>query len=574
MQSSGKTLNNAMRSMHFSKAFLIVLAHGFSSASTHSGGKLSRFPDLPKVHSKYKHRVIQEAQNAFIDYLHTTRSLPFTFAEHIARNSIFSLCNLIKKIDSFYVSTFSRSFSKLLRYQPINEFEFFFESIGIDHEDVPRFLPEKFLFSEDVSVLNVSFALSGFGFPWNTLGRLYKEKVSIFSQDSAQVIARLRGFKEYGFCNLSVVGICLAFPHLLSLEGHSGCDDIDSLFDDLKRVYVELNMGSFVEGNVDGWYEVCCKVKVFYDLGCEKGKVGEWICRKKELFLNCPNDLLLRKVDYFCEFGVRKDYVGWFLLKNPKVLSLDLETPVISVLRLLEHFGLNTKKLQEVSQNYNHVLGRNKMANLPQVMRALDLHEWFFNKIMYTNSRLLVTYSIGFPDQDIDEEFNKALKEIESSRLHAHTASKLDFLKGIGFGENASTIKVLNHSHGTSSELQERFDCLLGAGISYSKLCLMINISPKILSQSPEILEKKVNFLCQEIDSSLEILDSFPRYFNFHLENRIKRRHNFFLWLRENGLCAKNYSISSMVATSERNFIARLSGDISENRVNDDTRTP
>ncbi|PON68269.1 Mitochodrial transcription termination factor [Trema orientale] len=545
--------------MPFPRAFSVVLSHGFSSASTHSR-KLSGFPNLPKVPSKYKSRVVQEAQKALTDYLHTTRSLPYTFAEHIAKNSIFSLCNLIRKIDSFYASTFSRSFSKLLRYQPINEFEFFFESIGIDHHEVSGLMPpNKFFLSEYGSVLSVSFALSGFGFPWNTLGKLYKEEVSIFGQCSSALMARLCGFKEYGFGNLSVVGICLAFPHLLSSEVELD-GDIDALFNDLKRVSVELDLGSFVEGNVDGWYEVCSKVRVFYDLGCEKGKVGELICRRKEVFLECPKDVLVQKVEYFCKFCVRKDYVGWFLLKSPKVLSIDVETPVISVLGLLKHFGLNTKKLEAVSQMYHHALGRNKMANLPHVMRALDLHEWFFKKIVSSNGRLLATYSINCPDEDIDEEFLDGLKKIESSRLPAHTMSKLDFLKGIGFGENALTIKVLNDLHGSSSELQERFDCLLCAGIGYSKLCLMIRIAPKIISQSPEILEQKVNFLRREIGSSLESLDSFPRFLSFHLENRIKRRHRFFVWLRENGLIAKNFSIASMIATSEKNFVARLSG--------------
>lgn len=200
------------------------------------------------------------------------------------------------------------------------------------------------------------------------------------------------------------------------------------------------------------------------------------------------------------------------------------------------------------------------MANLPHVMRALDLHEWFFKKIMSSNGRLLVTYSINCPNEDIDGDFIDALKKIESSRIQIHTMSKLDFLKGIGFGENALTIKVLTHLHGTSSDLQERFDCLLKAGIEYSKLCLMIRMAPKILSQRPELLQEKVNFLCQEIGSSLEYLDSFPRFLSYHLENRIKRRYRFFVWLRGNGLCAKNVSIASMIATSEKNFVARLSG--------------
>lgn len=61
--------------------------------------------------------------------------------------------------------------------------------------------------------------------------------------------------------------VCLAFPYLLSKEGELG-GDFDALFDDLKRVLVEDDMDNCVEGNVDAWYEVCCKVRVFYELDC------------------------------------------------------------------------------------------------------------------------------------------------------------------------------------------------------------------------------------------------------------------------------------------------------------------
>ncbi|KAM6555135.1 hypothetical protein CsatB_015897 [Cannabis sativa] len=545
--------------MTIPQSLFIVLRHFSTSTSTIPKG-LSRYPNLPQIHSKYKPKVVEEAQKALVEYLHATRSLPFTYAEHIGRNSIVSLANLIRKID-FSAPTFSRSFRKLLRYQPINEFEFFFESIGIDHSEVNGFLPlNKFFFSEDGSVLNVAFALSGFGFPWNKLGKLYRDEVLIFSRSCYEIKDRLNGFKELGFGNLSVVGICLAFPYLLRLESDELGGEIEALFCDLKRVFVEFNMGISVEGNVDAWFEVCCKVKVFYDLGCEKGKVGELMCRKKGLFLDCPKEVLVQKVKYFCKLGVGTDCVGLFLLQSPEMLSLDFETPAISVLGLLKHFGLSSEELQGVSEKYHHVLGRNKMANLPRVMRALDLHEWFFDRIKSSNGRLLASYTIASPDEDVDTEFVSALKKMESSRTPIHTMCKLEFLKGIGFGENALTMKVLKNLHGTSNELQKRFDCLLGKGIEYSKLCFHIRIAPKILGQSPEMLEQKVDFLCQDMGSSLQYLDKFPAFLCFDLENRIKRRYGFYVWLDENGLCTRNYSIASLIATSEKQFLARLFG--------------
>lgn len=138
--------------------------------------------------------------------------------------------------------------------------------------------------------------------------------------------------------------------------------------------------------------------------------------------------------------------------------------------------------------------------------------------------------------------------------------NKLKFLHGIGYGENILTMKVLSSLHGTDQELQERFDCLLRMGIEFSRLCLMIRTAPKILNQKSEILEQKVNFLCWEIGSSLQYLDIFPAFLCFDLEKRMKPRYRFHMWLKKKGLCSRDYSIASIMATSEKNFVARIFG--------------
>ncbi|KAK6285413.1 hypothetical protein POUND7_011592 [Theobroma cacao] len=538
--------------MHlFSKFLYSHLSRHFST--------LPKLPSLTKIPSKYRPQAIQDAQQALTDYLHGTRYVPFVYAEHIAKNSVFSLSGLISDID-FSPTSFTRNVLKFLRYHPINEFEFFFESIGIDYKEVSGFLPaKKFFFSEDERVLDAACALSGFGFPWNKLGKLYKEEVSIFRISSRELKANLFRIKECGFSNISVIGVCLAFPYVLRGDGELD-GEVGGLLDDLKKVFVEFDLGSCVEANVDAWYEICRKMRVFYDLGFEKGKTGELMGRSKNLFLLYPEQVMVQKVEYFCRFSVRKEDVGLLILQRPEILDFDLETPVISVMGLLKHFGLSTEERNAIAQEYPYVLGRNKMGNLPHMMRALRLHEWFFNRIRDGNHKLLANYAISHPGEDLDDDFRDCLERIQFSRTPIHTMSKLSFLHGIGFGENSLTVKVLAHVHGTSCELQERFDCLLGTGIEFSKLCKMIQMTPKVLNQSPETLEQKVNFLSHEMGVSLDYLNIFPAFLCFNLEYRIKPRYRFHKWLTEKGLCTKNYSIASMVATSEKSFVARLYG--------------
>ncbi|XWS45840.1 hypothetical protein CRYUN_Cryun14cG0014000 [Craigia yunnanensis] len=456
----------------------------YSQLSRHFS-TLPKLPNLNKIPSKYRPQAIRDAQQALTDYLHSTRYIPFVYAEHIAKNSLCSLSALISGID-FSTSSFNRNVLRFLRYHPINEFEFFFESIGIDYKEVSGILPSnKFFFSEDETVLDAACALSGFGFPWNKLGKLYKEEVLIFRISSRELKAKLFRIKECGFSNISVIGICLAFPYVLRGVGELD-GEVGALLDDLKRVFVDFDLGSCVEANVDAWYEICRKMRVFYDLGCEKGKLGELMGRSKNLFLQHPEEVLVQKVEYFCRFSVWKEDVGLLILQRPEILDFDLETPVISVMGILKHFGLSAEERDSIAQEYPYVLGRNKMANLPHVMRALNLHEWLFNKIKDGNHHLLANYALGDLDEDLDKDFRDSLNRIQFSRTPVHTMEKLSFLHRIGFGENSLTMTVLANVHGTSCELQERFDCLLGTGIEFSKLCKMIKMKPKVLNQSPE----------------------------------------------------------------------------------------
>ncbi|CDY41166.1 BnaA09g38490D [Brassica napus] len=481
-----------------------------------------------RVPSIYKSLAIGEAQKAVTDYLHTTRSLSYSHAEHIAANASSSIRNLILNLD-FSVATFSKSIRRHLRYHPINEFEFFFESIGIDLGEVGEYLPEKkFFFSEDPRVLEAACALSGFGFPWNKLGRLYREERCDFLQSGEEIGLVLGRLSGVGFSTVAVAGVCLAFPSVLRGGVEVGC-----LF---------------------------VKVRVFYDLGFESEEMWELMGRNRSLFVECSEEDLMRKTDYFCRFGVGKEEAALLILRNPDVMSFDLEKPVISVKGVLKHFGLSEDEVDALSLKHPHVFGRNKMKNLPHVVRALGIHERIFDKLKNGTYHLLSSYSLMELEEDIDREYQRGLEEIQNLRCKTHSFQKLDFLHQIGFAENGLTMKILQHVHGTAVEIQERFQILLDNGIDFSKACMLIRSSPKSLNQKPHSIQEKIRFLCDEMGDSLEYLEVYPAYLCFDLENRISPRFRFHKWLVEKGLSEKNYSIASIVATSEKAFIARLYG--------------
>ncbi|KAK4372127.1 hypothetical protein RND71_007511 [Anisodus tanguticus] len=545
MLSRSKTSTLTLQSLY------VTLKHNFFST------KLPNLPTLSKIPAKYRPQAILQAQEVLTDYFHNTRSLPFIFAEYIGKNSRFSLLGLVSKVP-FSGTRFSNSVQRFLRYHPINEFEFFFESIGINHVEISPILHmNKCFLSEDSKVFDAACALACFGFPWNKLCVLFKGEVSIFSKEPCELNKRFSHFERYGFGNIAVIGICLAFPHVLG-ERSDFLGDIDLLFDDLKRVFLDFDLASCVDGNVDSWFEICRKIAIFYELGCEKGKIGELMGRNKSIFVDYSEEVLVQKIGFFCKLDVRKEEVGLLVLSKPEILSSDLEVRVISTVGFLKHFGLGVNKLKLTAQTYQYIMGRNRIANVPHVLRSLDLSEWFFDRLKNGGHGLLGSYVIGSVE-DFDEDYAEHLQTIQTSRTPVYTLRKLNFLHGIGFGENKLTMKVLSQLHGPGDELQERFDCLLRGGVNFSTLCKMLTVSPKILNQKAEILEQKIKFLFLDMALSQEELCAFPACLCYDLEKRIMPRCQFHRWLREQDWCPFEYSLASIVATSDKMFMARIS---------------
>ncbi|KAK9749183.1 hypothetical protein RND81_02G107600 [Saponaria officinalis] len=528
----------------------------------HFSSTTKKLPSITKI-IPYNHRsqAIQDAQEVLTDYFHNTRALPFTYAEHISKNSKHSLYYLISKLP-FSSSGFRRTFQRFLRYNPINEFGFFYESIGIDYVDIDEFLKPNLHFLDDDSVvLAAAFCLSGFGFPWGKLGRLYVEEVSIFSKNGGFLRGRLDGLVSLGFGNEQVVAVCLAFPCLLKGEEVEFGSDFDALLDDLKRVFVDFDLGTSVVGNVDGWFEVCRKIKFFYDLGVAEGVVGKLICKSKSTFIlsDYSEDVFVEKVEFFSRLGFEKSEVGVLILSNPNILSIRLHDRVISVSSILDHFGLPEENLLSVKQNYSYVFGRNKMVNLPNILKAMDLHEWFFDRMKCGYHSLFANYDLSSPEDGVDENYVQNLESVKSLRTRSYSFGKLNFFHRIGFGENSFTMKLLVDVHGSPSDLQDRFDFLLNEGVEYSKLCKIISRVPKVLSQEIDGLKKKLDFFVEEIGLPLDYLETFPAYLLYNLEKRIKPRFEFYVWLTEQGWCTKKYTLGSIIAVSHKSFVAQLS---------------
>ncbi|KAJ0970655.1 hypothetical protein J5N97_018614 [Dioscorea zingiberensis] len=477
--------------------------------------------------------------------------VPFALAEHIASNSPFALSVLVSQIpfreDS--PSHFPRTLRRFLSYHAVNEFDFFFESIGLSPTPAPF---RRLLFlSDDAHLIAAINSLVHFGFPWTRLGLLYREAASIFSESPKLLVKRLRTFEDLGLRRICVISICLAFPSVLIADCDPG---------DLKKAFVDFGMDGCCGDNVDVFFEICCRIRVFYNAGSVKGTMGEIIGRNRKAFLDLEEGVLARRLDFFLILGMHKEKVGLFVLEHPEILDFDLENSKISLPEYLKHVGLSEEELLRVSKECPYVMGRNKLLNLPGIMRAMDLHEWFLDKIVNGNHQYIspdFSSTIGY-DVRIEGEFMEDLEWIKSVKMHKYLSTKLEFMCSIGFGENRITARAIGLLNGTRDQLQERFDCLIESGIEYPMLCRMISAAPKLLNQGKDNIHEKVKYLCNDLSYSLEYLVNFPAFLCFDLENRIRPRYRILNWLQEIGLLKKPFSPATVLANSEKRFIINL----------------
>ncbi|URD84816.1 mTERF [Musa troglodytarum] len=454
-------------------------------------------PRLKNLRYHYRARALAEAQRFLTDYLHCTGSLPFSHAESIASNSPFTLSDLVSQLPlppDAVAADVKVALGRFLAYRPINEFEFFFESIGLPPSSSPAAASYRSIFLSDETRLLASVsALVHFGFPWTKLGLLYREEPSIFSSGPDCLVARLRALEARGFYRVCVIGICLAFPSALSADAEPG-GEMDLLFRDLKTVFVDFSLaGCVTENDVDVFLQVSRRIRVFYDLGSRKGTMGELMGRNREIFVTVDEAVIAKKLKYLINLGMEEQKVGPFILGCPDLLGFDLENPSVAMPEYLNHVGLDKNEVTSLSQRYPYVMGKNKLGNLPGMMRAMDLHSWFLSRILDGNYHYLSSSFVSAAPHDtaIESGFLQALDRVKRLKMEQFVDNKLEFLLGIGFGENEITVRMLSLINGTKNHLQERFDRLLGMGIEYSMLCRMVSGTPKLLNRSNGMLQKK-----------------------------------------------------------------------------------
>ncbi|XP_023519412.1 transcription termination factor MTEF18, mitochondrial-like [Cucurbita pepo subsp. pepo] len=538
---SEKTITQAHNPSFVSFKSRLFCNYGFD---IHPRASLIESPQSPTTGGRVSRYARTEAQKVLFDYLHCTRSLGFADAEHISKNSPHFLQNLIMKLDS--EKDVARSLRKYLRYNPINEFEPFFESLGLPPSELPLFLPRRLMFlSDDHLMLENFHVLCNYGIPRSKMGKMYKEAREIFAYDYGLLASKLRAYEDLGLGMGTLIKLVSCCPSLLI--GQIKMEFIKVL-EKLSKLGIEEDwIGGYISHkSTYNWNRLVDTLDFL-------AKVGYTEIQMHDLFKSNPSLLLEdsgKKVYVLfvrlVKLGLKMDEAYSIYKQNPVILSGKYVKNILRAVDFLFDIGLGTEDIAGIVSHQILLLGSCTLKGPKTVCKELKVGKEGLCLIIRDDPSKLFTLA---------SKSKLKSSEQASCQNPAKEMEKTTFLLKLGYVENSDELaKASKQFRGRGDQLQERFDCLVNAGLDCHVVTNIVRHAPMVLNQSKDVIQEKIDCLRNCLGYPLHTIAAFPVYLCYNME-RINTRFSMYRWLRDKGAAKPNLSLSTVLACSDARFV-------------------
>lgn len=488
---------------------------------------------------------VEAARAALTEYLHSTRSLLFVDADYISRNSPVFLKKLLSKAKN--EEEVSWSMARFLRYHPINEFEPFFESIGLTHSEYSHFLPRNLMFLKDDALMLENYhVLCNYGIARNRMGYIYKEAKEIFRYNFGVLQSKFQVLKEMGLSQSSIIKVVSSCPCLL-IGGNS--KELHKLLEKFKIIGIEFHLieGHIVEGNSYNWsdmYEILCLLS---NMGCSDEELRKLISDSPLLPLEASKTTCQSLIGLFIKLGLEDSEICYIFLEFPDIPIEKFLNNLRNCYQFLVDIGMEAQDIGRIVRSHPLVLGSCSLKKVNSLLANLSTGKKRLCDLVNENPEILKNWVLGSKIKKL-----LTLEEIIRSR-----EMKIKFLSNLGFVENTLEMQMaLKVFRGKGKELQERFDYLVKVGLSKDDVVEMIKVAPQILNQKKEVIRAKIDFLVNDLGYPVSNLVSFPAYISY-TRPRVKLRHLMYNWLKERGRVEPHLSLSTIIACSETVYMKR-----------------
>jgi len=498
---------------------------------------------LPRSIKRVSRLLRTELQRALMDYLHFTRGYTFSDAEYISKNSPRFVESLVSMIDD--KDDVPRSLRKFFRYNPINEFEPFFESLGIGPSELHLFLPHDMIFLADDQVLLHNFhVLCNYGVPRNRMGRFYKEAKEIFGYAGGLLESKLQGYENLGLSRSTVVKLVVCCP--LLLVGDVNCELV-AVLEWLKRIGIESDsMVNYLScSRTYSWKRMLDTLQFLHKVGYSEERIHNLFRGNPKLFLEGIGKKVYLFFGRLVKIGVEINVIYSYFVEYPNILSYKCAKNMLKVIGFLCAIGMGKDGIAHIFSKHVHLLSTCSLKGHKTVCQELKVGKADLYQIIKDDPLKLISFS--------SKQQQKSDGKVDSHDPRNYL-EKRTFLLKLGYTENSEEMaRALRMFRGRGDQLQERFDCLVEAGLDYNSAIEMIKRAPMILSQNKTVIKRKIDFLKNVLDYPLECLVGFPTYFCHDLD-KIVERLSMYAWLKERNAINPMLTLSTIVASNDKRF--------------------
>lgn len=505
--------------------------------------------DGRKRDSRFSHKIAQtvvKGQAAFVDYLHGTRGLHFTDAEHMSKNSPIFLGRLLEKLEN--EKDVERALMRYFRYHPINEFEPFFESLGLKPSEYNQFLPRDLMFLSDDEMLLENFhVLCNYGIARGKIGKIYKEATEVFKYDFGLLTSKLQAYEGLGLSKTSVIKLVASSPQLLVGETNrmfvKVLEHLESI--DIQRDWIG---GILSEKNTYNWSRTLMLLQFLRHLGLSSQEVAIFIRKHPNVISDGSGKIVFLLIGLLVKMGGREKEVIAMFTQFPSVQIGSYIKNVLRGLQFLIDIEMDHSDIQNLICTHMDIFGLCKLKKPNSILTTLNVGKKRLCRIIKNDPHVLKKYAFGLkvtplPNCGDDE---RSLME------------KKKFLLRLGFVENSKEMnKALKVFRGKGDELQNRYDFLVKAGFDANDVSNMIKMSPHILNQKIDVLRSKLDFLLNNLGYPLSSLVVFPSYMSYTV-GRVKLRFLMYDWLKDRAKVKPGLALSSVLACSDKMFMKRF----------------
>ncbi|KAK4272578.1 hypothetical protein QN277_021114 [Acacia crassicarpa] len=486
---------------------------------------------------------LKEVKVALLEYLHSTRSIQYLDADNMSRNSPYFLEGLLKQVGM--AGNIRRSVSRYLCYHPINEFEPFFESIGLKPCEYASLLPKNMIYlSDDQLLLGNYYALCNYGIPRNKMGKIYMEATEAFRYEHGVLSSKLRAYERLGLCQSTLLKVIASSPYLLVGDCNPDFIQVIEKF----RHYVEdINWieGQLLGGTSCNWSQML-RLLCFFGRLLTEQQLSDIIKQHPDFFFEgSGGSSTLSLIGFLLKSGLSVDQISFVFANFPPIKVSKFLSNLRHCYLFLSEIEMEAAEIGKIFSSHSLMLGSFTLKKTNSLLSNLNVGKKRLRMLIQDNPLELKNWEFGRrvrPLPGTDEE--------KISRLR-----KREFLLSLGYGEDSKEMKeAFKVFRGKGAELQERFDCIVQAGLDPQNVKEIVKVSPQILNMRTNVINQKIDYLVNELGYPISSLINFPSFLSYRIE-RVQLRLSFYKWLVDQGCADPNLSLSTVVSCIEDLFV-------------------